>query len=407
MGDRFLKSFFVGGFECSTHQLRSGRRLDLIESTRHEELALEDYMRLRGAGIASARDGVRWHRIERNPGVYDFATARPMIRASLEAGVQVIWDLVHFGWPDHVDPMAPDFPDRLGAFAHAFAGVLREEGDRTPALAPVNEISFLAFAGGQAGFFNPFVHGRGDDLKHQLIRGALAAGRAARAVNPATRLVHTDPIIHVIAHPDRPEDEARAREHEQAQYHSWDAIAGRRHPELGGSPDMLDVIGVNYYVHNQWAFPGGHASMIRPSSPRYRPVREMLLDVYARYRRPMFIAETGIEEEPRPQWLAYIAHEVRAAIRNGADLQGVCLYPIVNHPGWDDDRHCHNGLWDYADARGDRPVYEPLERELARQIRLTDAMGTPGAETEDVAPDRAQFDTIAEWVAEVTERSRE
>ena len=40
----------------------------------------------------------------------------------------------------------------------------------------------------------------------------------------------------------------------------------------------------------------------------------------------------------------------------GAPVEGVCLYPVVNHPGWDDDRHCHNGLWDYPDARGERPA---------------------------------------------------
>ena len=43
------------------------------------------------------------------------------------------------------------------------------------------------------------------------------------------------------------------------------------------------------------------------------------------------------------------------------------LYPIVNHPGWVDDRHCHNGLWDYADENGVREIYEPLAMELARQ----------------------------------------
>ncbi|HEU4765352.1 MAG TPA: beta-glucosidase [Candidatus Eisenbacteria bacterium] len=407
MEGRIAASYFMGGFECSTHRLRTGRRLDLAASTRHEEFASEDYARLARVGIRTARDGIRWHLIEALPGRYDFDGARRMVRAALQEGVQVMWDILHFGWPDHVDPFHEDFPKRLGAFAHAFAEVLRSEGDFAPLLAPVNEISFLAFAGGEAGFFNPFAHGKGDALKHQLIRGALAAGRAARDVNPATRLVHTDPIIHVIARPDHPEDEPAARAHEEAQYASWDAIAGRAHPELGGSPDMLDLLGVNYYVHNQWAYPGGHRSMVRPSSARYRPVHEMLATVYARYGRPLFIAETGIEEAPRPEWLAYMAHEARTAIRRGVECFGLCLYPIVNHPGWDDDRHCNNGLWDYADDLGDRPVYVPLAEELARQRVLQERLGHPGSEAHDPAPDLARFDSIAEWVAEVTERYRE
>jgi hypothetical protein len=58
---------------------------------------------------------------------------------------------------------------------------------------------------------------------------------------------------------------------------------------------------------------------------------------------------------------------VRLALRAGTQIEGVCLYPIVNHPGWVDDRHCHNGLWDYADEHGNREAYEPLKREIERQ----------------------------------------
>jgi hypothetical protein len=42
----------------------------------------------------------------------------------------------------------------------------------------------------------------------------------------------------------------------------------------------------------------------------------------------------------------------------------VTLYPVLNHPGWVDERHCHNGLWDYADENGQRATYEPLLHEV-------------------------------------------
>ena len=73
------------------------------------------------------------------------------------------------------------------------------------------------------------------------------------------------------------------------------------------------------------------------------------------------------QDDARPAWLRYVGREVRAAMRSGVPLEGLCMYPILNHPGWDDDRHCHNGLWDYADADGNREVFEPLARELMRQ----------------------------------------
>jgi hypothetical protein len=61
-----------------------------------------------------------------------------------------------------------------------------------------------------------------------------------------------------------------------------------------------------------------------------------------------------------------VCKETRAAIENGVPVQGMCLYPILNHPGWTDGRHCHNALWDYPDANGHRKIYEPLARELRR-----------------------------------------
>ena len=42
------------------------------------------------------------------------------------------------------------------------------------------------------------------------------------------------------------------RFNEQVVYQSWDMLAGRLMPELGGSRRHLDIIGVNYYWTNQW-----------------------------------------------------------------------------------------------------------------------------------------------------------
>jgi hypothetical protein len=48
-------------------------------------------------------------------------------------------------------------------------------------------------------------------------------------------------------------------------------------------------------------------------------------------------------------------------------VQGICWYPIINHPGWDDDRHCHNGLFDYADEVGNREIHQPLAESILHQ----------------------------------------
>ena len=376
-------SFFLGGFECSTHRLRKGRRLDLASATAHDRFAAQDYELLREAGILAARDGIRWHLIEAEPGRYDFSSLLPMLRAARNVGVLVIWDLLHFGWPDHQDVWSAGFPDHFAKFARAFARVHLEETDGPLYIAPVNEPSFLSFAGGQEGFLNPFATERGNEFKMQLVRASIAAIEGVWSIGPA-RIVHCDPLINIQAESTRPQDRAEAEAYRQSQFAGWDMLAGRLHSQLGGDPKYLDILGINYYAQNQWIHnPFGRDSVIlSPSHPQHLPLRYMLREVHERYGRPLFVAETGIEDEARPTWLRYVGNEVAAAIGLSVPLEGICLYPILNHPGWEDDRHCHNGLWDYADARGRREIHEPLARELNHQQTVfKDLFGQDGGAT--------------------------
>lgn len=365
---KLFRSFFLGGFECSTHRNRAGRRLDLIAATQHDQFAQADYQRLRAAGMQVARDGVRWHLIERRPFQYDFSSLLPLVEAARDSGVQVIWDLFHYGWPDELNIFAPEFIDRLASLAGAVAELLREESDEIPFIAPVNEISFFAWAAGDVGVFYPYENGRAHELKRQMVRASIAAIEAIWDVTPQARIVHTDPLINVIARPENPQNQDAAERFCRSQHEALDMISGRLEPQLGGCEKYLDVIGVNYYLHNQWFFPD--REMVPFGSSLYRPLRELLCDVYDRYRRPLFIAETGIEDEMRPNWLRYVSDEASAALQTGVPLEGVCLYPILNHPGWEDDRHCFNGLWDYADATGEREICEALYEELCYQRKI-------------------------------------
>ena len=50
-----FQSFFMGGFECSTHRLRTGKRLNVTAATGHDKFAAADYQRLQQQGIHSPR----------------------------------------------------------------------------------------------------------------------------------------------------------------------------------------------------------------------------------------------------------------------------------------------------------------------------------------------------------------
>ena len=93
----------------------------------------------------------------------------------------------------------------------------------------------------------------------------------------------------------------------------------------------------------------------------------MLVEVAERYGKPVFISETGAEGSGRPPWLHYVCDEVRDALTRGADVKGICIYPVTAYPGWDNSRHCEVGLFSPIGSDGKRHVYRPLADELERQ----------------------------------------
>jgi beta-glucosidase/6-phospho-beta-glucosidase/beta-galactosidase len=201
-----LKSFWIAGFECSCHCRKDGRRIDLLAATGHDRFAAADYARAHSLGLTTVRDGVRWPLIERSPGRYDLSSLARQVSAAQRAGVQVIWDLCHYGWPEHLDIFRPEFVDRFAGFARAVARRIADETGEPPFYAPVNEISFWSWAGGDMALFNPCETGRGFELKTQLVRACLAAIDAIRSVDPRARILHADPAVHIVPDPDRPEE---------------------------------------------------------------------------------------------------------------------------------------------------------------------------------------------------------
>ena len=149
-------------------------------------------------------------------------------------------------------------------------------------------------------------------------------------------------------------------------------IAGDLHPELGGARKYLDIIGVDYYPWNQWIYVSDREAgrSLGREDPRHVPLHQLLAQVHERYRRPLLISETSAEGHHRVDWLAYVGGQARLALQTGVPLEGLCWYPIVDYPGWDNDRACQTGLWGYCDATGTRPVHEPLAEELLRQSDL-------------------------------------
>jgi len=368
-------TFFLSGFECSTFLWKDQGRRDLAQETRHWDHAAEDYGILRRLGIAVAREGVPWPLVERS-GHHDFSRIDPLVDAMNAAQILPIWDLCHYGYPDDLDPFAADFVARFARYCRAAAEYVIPRTRGPHFFTPINEMTFFAFAGGDWGWVAP--HLQGNENRHRfllrLCEAAIAGAVAIREIDPEARMVNIDPLVQVVAPRDRPDlvDAAR-RENDEGTFLAWDILAGRRHAELGGSPEILDIVGVNCYSFGQMEYreEGPHAAL-DPSDDRIVPLCDMLTTAWERYRRPMIIAETSGLAEGRPAWLKDVMEESLAAGDRGVDLHGICLFPLVDMPNWHDGAWLHNGICDLVPDGDDlrRVEHEPYVRELRRWQRL-------------------------------------
>jgi beta-glucosidase/6-phospho-beta-glucosidase/beta-galactosidase len=341
-------------------------RLDLIKATGHDKHVLQDYRLCRDLGFRTLRDGVRWHLIGKTAGKYDWSSWIPALEAAEEAGVQVIWDLFHYGSPDHVDQAAPDFPERFAEFALAAIELQQSLSGRPPLVCPLNEINFMSWAV-EVEYFPRVGPKKVGWFKRQLVRTAIAGAKAIRRRWPKATLVWAEPLVHIAPRDHRREEVRRAEQARQGQFESYDWITGRVEPELGGDPSLVDAIGLNFYPHNQWYYRGPTIPM---GHHEYRALADVLLEVAERYKKPIFLSETGAEGTGKPSWLHYVCNEVRDAMSRGADIRGICWYPITAYPGWDNSRHAETGLLSTVVADGSRHVDERLLLEFEVQREL-------------------------------------
>ncbi|WP_205949784.1 hypothetical protein [Paracoccus contaminans] len=230
---------------------------------------------------------------------------------------------------------------------------------------PCERDQLLFLGRGDARYLNPFAAGRGYELKVQLARAYLAAAAELRALDRRARFLMAEPLIaiHHVGWSGRPLWEAHGWH--DAQFQAFDLVSGRLWPQIGGGEEWLDLVGVNYYFNNQWIHGGQPVDV---DDVIYRPLSDLLVEVAARYDRPLMVAETGTEGIRRGAWFDYVAAETARARQRGAPVEGICLYPIAEHPGWDDDRMCPNGLLGPHVEQGGRSVDEWLAKAIAGRV---------------------------------------
>jgi beta-glucosidase/6-phospho-beta-glucosidase/beta-galactosidase len=345
-------TFFLSGFECSSFEWKDRGRRDLSAELQHYQHADEDYAMLPGLGMAVAREGIPWPLVDQGNGQYDFSLIDGFLDAQRRHRVLPIWDLCHYGYPAGLDPYSDAFPERFAAYARAAARYVAERAHHGPlCFTPINEPTFWGYMGGEWGWCAPFGK-TADDRRHftlALARADIAAVNAIREDFFDARMVHIDPLIWVVPPRDRPDlaEEARRESYEDA-YIAWDVISGLKHPEFGGSPEIIDILGFNNYSFGQMEYGGGGKpnQPLEPGDDRIRPLCDLLEEGWAKYKRPCIIAESSGLHGGRPDWLNDLMCESLAAVDRGVDLHGVCLFPAVDMTDWNTGEWLHMGIAD-------------------------------------------------------------
>jgi UDP-galactopyranose mutase len=240
---RLFRSFWMGGYEGADHVNSRGIPLNINEWNGHSLHTSQDYSRLAAMGIRTIRESIGWRASTDNYGKVDLTNLRHRAQLAQAHNLQVIWTIHHYGLPPGVDFFSKDFADRFADFCFQVSALQSVRGSLPHIYQPINEISFLTWAVTCSSLMHPYAGNspqHGYDLKCYLVAAALKGCDEIWANEPSARIVHTDPIIHVVAEVNAQRHELEAAQRVGLrQFEAWDMLSGAVEPSLGGAPRYL------------------------------------------------------------------------------------------------------------------------------------------------------------------------
>ena len=338
----------VGAFE-STYMPRHD--VDVMETTRHDVRWREDVDLLAACGVSRLRYPVRWHRVERTRGVFDWGSTDEMIGHLLDGGFRPIVDLCHHtSYPRWIQSFAdPAFGPAYLRFVAAFAERYPEVGEYTLFNEPFT--TFLMC--GQEGVWPPHHRGLTGmlDLARNVLPAVAEASRLVREVLPGARHVHVEACERHTSAGRR--GDAMAAYANDRRFFFTDLLLGRPvepgvdrpfvldvlgaggEDLFGMEPGHVDVLGLDYYAHNQWHWSGPHLGTT--ASPAPVPLADVIVEYADRYALPVLLSETNVRgfASDRATWFKYTLEQCERARDSGVALDGYCWFPFIDSCDWD------------------------------------------------------------------------
>ncbi|MDQ6725413.1 MAG: family 1 glycosylhydrolase [Actinomycetota bacterium] len=339
---------FIGAFE-STYQ--PAFDVDVAETTGHVARWRDDLRLLASCGVSRLRYPIRWHRIEQERGRFDWSHTDEVLGWMHDHGMRPIPDLLHH--TSHPRWLTRGFADRR--FASSYLRYVEAFALRYPWIEEytlLNEPFTTFLLCGQEGIWPPHLRGLKGflTLARNVMPALSEASRAFGDLLPDARHVYVDTCeqattANADARPfaDRANDRRfflldllLGRDPDPSRPFVSEVLRAGGEALLDLQPGRVDVLGLDYYAHNQWQYLDGTGRGV-PSAPDPAPLSEVIAEYWGRYRLPCVLAETNIRgfAPDRASWLKYTLEQCGTARRLGVDVEGYCWFPFVDSCDWD------------------------------------------------------------------------
>jgi len=337
---------FLGAFE-STYQPAHDQ--DVLETTKHDIRWRFDLALMRASNVRSLRYPVRWHRIEQAPGEFDWRETDAVLGHLHDTGMEPIVDLLHHtSYPNWLgDLSSPQFGPAFTRFAEAVA----QRYPWLPGYTVCNEPFTTFLMCGQEGLWPPHRYGLSGfaELAANVFPTVCGVSRALHDLLPHAQHVHVEVAEHHTAA--SIPGAAYAHFANDRRFLLTDLMVGldidparpfvRSLLSVPGGETVLsteaghvDVLGLDYYAHNQWHWHAqGRGTNVAPAP---RPLSDLIHEYWQRYDRPVALTETNLSgfASDRASWLKYTLEQCERAVARGVDLQGYCWFPFIDSADW-------------------------------------------------------------------------
>ncbi len=361
----------IGAFE-STYM--PAHDVDILETSGHVDRWREDLELLRAHGVTRLRYPVRWHRIERRPGHYDWGHTDEVMAYMRSEGFEPIVDLVHHtSYPQWLTGSFgdPRFPAAYETFCETFAR--RYPWIREFTL--FNEPFATLFLSGHEAVWPPYEHGMDGFVR--LLRNVLPA--VARTSNRFAELLSDARHVWVDSCEGHTALDAASEQFAELandrRFFALDAMLGRAtdrsRPFIaevvasGGAdllelePGRIDVLGLDYYAHHEWAYSERVTALPREVGLRQRhpqgpghphhdnveggtpsPAAQGLAQLARQYfdhaGLPMILGETNMAGSPfdRATWFKHTLEQCESARADGVPIDGYCWFGFLDSLDW-------------------------------------------------------------------------